>query len=145
MPTEFYKTASSPPWGRHRSQHAVVLDSSVAVLAFLPMFATLAMTLLAVGSMFGESHGKLSEALPFVVFPLAYAGAAVAFHRMLLSRTGSTTWRWALVFILVTVAASTPATWTLSAAVVDEWCETEPGGRGYSGDATLAEIPAFCR
>lgn len=122
-----------------------MLASSVAVFALLPVIATLAMTLLAVSSLFGEPHGKLSKVLPFMVFPLAYAGAAVAFHRMRLSRTGSTTWRWALVFILVTIAASIPATWTLGTAVVDEWCESEPGGRGYSGEATLAEIPAFCR
>lgn len=145
MPTEFYKTASSPPWGRHRSRLAVVLASSVAVLALLPVIATLWMTLLAVGSLFGESHGKPSGVLPFVVFSLAYAGAAVAFHRMLFSRTVSTTWRWALLSILVTVAASTPATWILGTAVVDEWCESEPGGRGYSGEASLAAIPAFCR
>ncbi|MFJ6416363.1 hypothetical protein [Paeniglutamicibacter sp. NPDC091659] len=95
--------------------------------------------------MFTASHGQWRHALPLLVFPVVYAAAALMFHRMLRSTTVRKTWLWSTLFIVVVGAASTPAVWVAAEAVAEEWCESQPGGRGYTSNATIAEIPRACR
>ncbi|MFF5790625.1 hypothetical protein ACFY5D_01110 [Paeniglutamicibacter sp. NPDC012692] len=110
----------------------------------MPTIATLMMVMLAVASMFNGPHEQWGNALPFLMLPLVYSAAAVMFYKMLRCRTFRKTWLWATLFIVVVGAASTPAVWATTGAVVEEWCESQPGGRGYPSNASSTEVPRAC-
>ncbi|GAA1496203.1 hypothetical protein [Paeniglutamicibacter kerguelensis] len=92
-----------------------------------------------------EPYGAGKIVLLLQIIPIAYAAAAMAFYRMLRNTTVRKTWLRATFFIVIVSATSTPATWVATEAVVDEWCESQPGGRGYTSTASATEIPLPCR
>ena len=79
-----------------------------------------------------------------LVFPILYASVLVMLSKMLRSTAVHKTWLWATLFIVIVCTASTPAVWATAVAVAEEWCESQPGGRGYASNGFIAEIPLAC-
>jgi hypothetical protein len=68
-------------------------------------------------------------------FRMVYAGKAATRHRR---------WLWFSTAMALVLAASCPAVRSLGGAVAEEWCESQPGGRGYAGNQSPGDAPLLC-
>jgi chromate transport protein ChrA len=69
----------------------------------------------------------------------------VAYLRIGKSATRRVRWLWFSTALILVVAASCPAVMSFGGAVAEEWCESQPGGRGYAGNESPEDAPLLCR
>lgn len=80
-----------------------------------------------------------------VLVSAASALSVVAFMRTRKAATRHLRWLWFSTALALVLAASCPAGVSLGGAVADEWCESQPGGRGYLGNESPEDAPSLCR
>jgi hypothetical protein len=122
-----------------------VLAIATAVLGPLAVLVLVSMLWVVLVTAAAVSSGSFVGLVPAVVVLLGYALAAGAFVRMRKSGSKRSKRIWAVVAVALGLAASVPALWLLIQLFLDEWCESQPGGRGYGNISSLEEIPAACR
>jgi hypothetical protein len=71
--------------------------------------------------------------------------SVVAFMRIRKAATRHLRWLWFSTALALVLAASCPAVMSLGGAVAEEWCESQPGGRGYVGNESPEDAPLVCR
>jgi hypothetical protein len=81
-----------------------------------------------------------------VVLVAAASGlSVVAYVRIGKSATRRLRWLWFSTSLILVVAASYPAVTAFGGAVAEEWCESQPGGRGYAGNESPEDASLVCR
>ena len=80
-----------------------------------------------------------------VLVAAASALSVVAYLRIGKAATMRLRWFWFCSAVALVVAASCPAVMSFGGAVAEEWCESQPGGRGYAGKASPQDAPMICR
>jgi hypothetical protein len=111
---------------------SIVLMSVLVLLGLvmLPVFALLLMAVFARLSRGGISNELLGITLSVLVgFPFA----VVLWFRSRRANTVRGAWILAVLGVLVLGAVSYEPVSVVGASFYDEWKETQPGGRGYSG------------
>ena len=71
--------------------------------------------------------------------------SVVAYSRIRKSAARRRRWMWFVAALMLLAAASGPAVLSFGTAVAEEWCESEPGGRGYAGNKPPEAAPMICR
>jgi chromate transport protein ChrA len=71
--------------------------------------------------------------------------SVVAYIRIGKAATSHLRWLWFSTALALVLAASCPAVMSLGGAVAEEWCESQPGGRGYVGNESPEDAPLVCR
>ncbi len=103
----------------------------VLILTFLPILVLF---------WFAGSQGVMS--LPFVVAALGAVATGAVMGR---AKTNRQAWAMSLCTVALLLIAASPPVYGLTMGFTDEWCESQPGGRGYSGHLAPEESPAVCR
>jgi cell division protein FtsW (lipid II flippase) len=81
----------------------------------------------------------------FLLAAASIALSVVAYLRIRRSTTRRMRWMWFLMALALHAAASYPAALSFGSMAAEEWCESEPGGRGYAGTKPLEAAPMICR
>jgi hypothetical protein len=129
--------------GLQRAVLDVVVTAAVGLLALLALSS--AVWTAAVAASAFAPGASLWQAVPPLLVVFVYVLAVAAFVKVGRSRTRRSARLWAVAVVGLVLVASLPSTWTILQLFFDEWCETQPGGRGYQGVTALEEIPAVCR
>jgi membrane protease YdiL (CAAX protease family) len=127
-----------------RSQAPGALVAGVLILTFLPILVLLWVT---VGSLQSFIRGTgITGAQTIMVLPFAAAalGAVVTGVLMKRAKTNRRAWAMALCTSALLLVAAFPPAYILTMTIAEELCESQPGGRGYSGPLTPEESPAVC-
>jgi chromate transport protein ChrA len=92
------------------------------------------------------SPGASSRNGWLVVLVAAASGlSVVAYLRIGKSATRRLRWLWFSTALILVVAASYPAVMSFGGAIAEEWCESQPGGRGYAANESPEDAPLLCR
>ena len=92
------------------------------------------------------SPGASGRIVWFVLLVVASSVlSVVAYSRIRKSTTRRMRWLWFLAALALLVAPSDPAAHSFGSMAAEEWCESEPGGRGYSGNRPPEAAPMICR
>jgi cation transport ATPase len=127
-------------------QRGILAVAATAVVGLLALLAlSSAVWTAAVTASALAPGASLWQAVPPLLVVLGYVLAIAAFVKMVRSRTRRSACLWSAAAVGLVLVASFPSTWTILELFFDEWCETEPGGRGFQGVTALEEIPAVCR
>ncbi|MGW9549659.1 hypothetical protein ACWG8W_01230 [Citricoccus zhacaiensis] len=122
----------------------LVLATVICVLAVVP---AILVGSFAVGSVVSVARtgivwGQTWESILLLVLYLAGLLAFIAMRR---SVTVRRTWITAGLAITLVGLASIPVVWVVYHGVTEEWCESQPGGRGGAPITSMDDIPAVCR
>lgn len=129
--------------GLQRAVLDIVVTAVMGLLALLALSS--AVWTAAVAASAFAPGASLWQAVPPLLVVIGYVLAVVAVVQVGRSRTRRSAWLWAAAAVGLVLVASLPSTWTILQLFFDEWCETQPGGRGYQGVTALKDNRAVCR
>lgn len=127
------------------AQAPLIVIISAWFIAALPAAATMLYGLLPLWSFITGTGANARQALQFMPFVAMYLAAVLTTVAIRRCATSGRAWLWAGATVVLLLAASTPLTVAAGKAVAEEWCEGQPGGRGYGNIQSLDQIPRICR
>lgn len=134
------------PRASARQSSPVTVATVAWIVAGLPALLGAALAVAYLWSFVTGTGVTLKQVLTFGPILAAFAGA-VGTYILLRRRTAAgSSWLWAVLTVALLLLAAAPAVVGLGGAFLSEWCEAEPGGRGYYGPLTSPDdIPVLCR
>lgn len=122
----------------------LVLATVICVLAVAPAILVGSFV---VGSLIslartGIAWGQTWASILLLILYSAGFLTCIAMHRSLTVRR---TWITAGLAITLVGLASIPVVWVAYHGITEEWCESQPGGRGGPPNISMDDIPEACR
>ncbi|MCC3289779.1 hypothetical protein [Arthrobacter sp. zg-Y1110] len=131
--------AAPPP------QAPLTLGMTVWAICGVPALIGAVLAAASLQSALAGTGATRDQALRFLPFLLTFFGAVAAYIVLRRATSAGQAWLCSTLTGTLLLVGALPVTLSLGGALVSEWCEDAPGGRGYSPSGAAEEVPWLCR